>query len=78
MCEWLSQTFKKVPVDSSDIVVNFDDEGRLHSIYNNFHYDIPRSLDPKNAKVGEDAALRIVHELLAQRDHAWRNPQPIT
>ena len=61
----LSQTFKKVPVDSSDIVVNFDDEGRLHSIYNDFHYDIPRSLDPKNAKLNEDAALRIAHELLA-------------
>ena len=61
----LSQTFKKVPVDSSDIVVNFDDDGRLHSIYNNFHYDIPRSLDPKNAKLTEDAAMRIANDLVA-------------
>ena len=60
-----SQTFKKLPVDSSDIVVNFDDGGRLHSIYNNYHYDIPRSLDPKNAKLGEREALRIAQDILA-------------
>ncbi len=63
-----SQTFKKLPVDSSDIVVNFDDEGRLQSIYNNFHYDIPRTLDPKNAKLSEREALRIAQELLAPHE----------
>src|SRR5436190_18345270 len=49
----LFQEFKKLPVDASDIVVNFDAQGHLHSIYNGYHYDIPESLNPADVKVKE-------------------------
>lgn len=58
------QTFKGLRVDSSDIVVNLDAEGRLHSIYNDYHYDIPAALDPAAAKLTEKEAQRIAEALL--------------
>ena len=63
-----AQTFKRIPVDSSEIVVNLDARRNLHSIYNNYHYGIPRSLDPKDVKVDEWEALRIAEELLSQHE----------
>jgi len=61
----LYQIFKGLPVDSSDIVVNIDAEGRLYSIYNEYHYDIPTSLDPKKAKVTRQQAQREAQSALA-------------
>jgi len=58
------QLFKKLPVDSSDIVVNLASDGHLQSIYNNYHYDIPDSLDPKHARVTDEAARRLAENLL--------------
>jgi hypothetical protein len=63
-----SQTFKKLSVDSSDIVVNFDAETRLHSIYNDYRYDIPRSLDPASVRLGEKDALGIAREILQSHE----------
>jgi hypothetical protein len=60
-----SQSFKNLPVDSSDIVVNFDAAGHLTSIYNDYHYDIPAALDPKDAKVTEAEARRLAESFLA-------------
>jgi hypothetical protein len=57
------QEFKKLPVDSSDIVVNFDGHQHLHSIYNAYRYDIPDSLNPKDTKISEAEAKRIALEL---------------
>jgi hypothetical protein len=59
-----AQSFKGLPVDSSDIVVNLDAAGHLTSIYNDYHYDIPAALDPKNAKLAEQEAVRIAEALL--------------
>lgn len=59
----LDQEFKGVPVDSSEVVVNVYTDGRVHSIYNNYHYDIPDNLDPKNIKVQEAEAREAVERL---------------
>ncbi len=58
-----TQNFKGVPVDSSEVVVNIDKEGRVYSIDNKYHYDIPDSIDPKNAKISSGQAADIVHDL---------------
>ena len=41
-----SQEFKGVPVLASEVVVNMHGDSRLHSLYNQYHYDIPPALDP--------------------------------
>ena len=56
------QTFKKVPVDASDIVVNVADGGHVHSIYNGYHYDIPADLAVE-PRVDEQGAVAMVHRL---------------
>jgi hypothetical protein len=58
-----SQLWHNLPVDESDIVVNFDTAGRLNSIYNDYHYDIPESLASESGKLDERAALRVVQAL---------------
>lgn len=58
------QKFKKLPVDTSDIVVNLDGEGRLNSVYNSYHYDIPESLDPAQVKINEDEARKLAVAVL--------------
>lgn len=60
------QTFKKLPVDASDIVVNIDDAGRLNSIYNDYHYDIPQQLDPQETAVTREGAERTAERLFAR------------
>ncbi len=59
-----SQTFKSLPVDASDIVVNLDTKGNLTSIYNDYHYNIPATLDPKDAKLTDAQARRVAETLL--------------
>jgi zinc metalloprotease ZmpB len=66
------QSFKKLPVDTSDIVVNLDTQGRLHSIYNNYHYDIPDTLDPAKVQVTEEEARRLAIAVL--EGHEGREP----
>lgn len=58
-----TQTFKGLPVDSSNTVVNFDSSGRVYSIYNNYHYGIPEELDPGSIKITTEQAKKIVEEL---------------
>ena len=60
------QEFRQLPVDASDIVVNFDNAGHLTSIYNAYHYDIPQSLNPADVRVSEDEARRLATELLRE------------
>ncbi len=68
------QTFEKLPVDSSDIVVNFDGKDRLNSIYNGYHYDIPASLKPQDAKLTEQEAQKLAQALvLDQGDREIKN-----
>lgn len=57
------QEFKEVPVHDSEIVVNFNSNGDIQSLYNNYRYDIPSDLDPKNIKISKDQAIRIVEDL---------------
>jgi hypothetical protein len=66
----LAQVFRGLPVDASDIVVNFDADGHLTSIYNGYHYDIPQSLDPAAIRVDEEQARRIALELFREQKRA--------
>lgn len=59
------QHFKGVPVDASEVVVNLFDDGRLQSIYNAYHYDIPQKLDPRRIKVDATAARALIERLLS-------------
>jgi zinc metalloprotease ZmpB len=57
-----SQEFKSVPVLVSEVVVNLHGDSRVHSLYNQYHYDIPPDLDPA-AKVPPLAARALVARL---------------
>jgi len=57
-----SQEFKGVPVLASEIVINMHADSRVHSLYNQYHYDIPAALDPA-AKVPPLAARALVARL---------------
>ena len=61
----LSQEFKGLPVDVSEIVVNITTDGRLQSVYNQYHYDIPPDLDPGQVKIGPVQARQLVARLAA-------------
>lgn len=72
------QTYKELPVDESEIVVNIDDAGRLNSVYNGYHYDIPEKLDPSSAGVTAEAAVRTAEALFANyRDRTAEQPELI-
>ena len=58
------QEFKGIPVDASEVVVNIHADGRVQSIYNNYHYDIPQELEPKKIKVKAGQARELVERLL--------------
>src|SRR5262249_20152313 len=66
-----TQEFKGIPVDTSEIVVNLFEDSRVYSIYNNYHYDIPDALDPRNIKVNAERARAIVERLVG---HFERRP----
>ena len=57
-----SQEFKGVPVLASEVVVNLHADSRLHSLYNQYHYDIPPAFDT-TAKVSPLAARALVARL---------------
>src|SRR5215469_2350157 len=59
-----TQEYKGVPVDASEVVVNLYTDSRVHSIYNNYHYDIPANLDPKKIKI-DAARARAAAEKIA-------------
>lgn len=61
-----SQTYKDIPVDASEVVVNLSADGRVHSVYNLYHYDIPRELDPKKAKITAKRAREIAEHLVEE------------
>jgi len=59
------QHFKAIPVDASEVIVNIYDDARVYSIYNNYHYGIPDSVDPKKIKLDKNAAHGVVERLAA-------------
>jgi zinc metalloprotease ZmpB len=61
-----TQEYKKVPVDSSEVVVNMYSDGRIHSIYNYYHYDIPKTLDPSKPEIHAEAARQMVERVAGQ------------
>jgi hypothetical protein len=65
-----NQEFKGVPVLASEVVVNFHADSRMHSLYNQYHYDIPPALDPA-PKVPPLAARALV----ARLSNAFRKRQ---
>src|SRR5688572_10879375 len=74
----LTQEFKGIPVDSSEVVVNIYADGRVYSIYNNYHYDILGDLDPKKVKVKAKQAKELVERLLqVYENYEVRKPELI-
>jgi hypothetical protein len=65
----LSQEFKGLPVDVSEVVVNITADGRLQSVYNQYHYDIPSDLDPGQVKIGPVEVRQLVARLAAAYRH---------
>jgi len=59
-----TQEFKRIPVDSSEVVVNIYADGRVYSIYNNYHYDIPRELNPEKVKISAKEARVLINRLV--------------
>jgi Zn-dependent metalloprotease len=57
------QEFKGVPVHDSEIIVNFNQDSQIQSVYNNYHYDIPSELDPRNIQITKEEAKKIANDL---------------
>jgi hypothetical protein len=63
-----AQRYKSVPVWASEVIVNMHDDGRVHSLYNQYHYDIPESLEPARARVSVIEARALVARLARAYD----------
>jgi hypothetical protein len=61
----LTQEFKGLPVDVSEVIVNVTADGRPLSGYNQYHYDIPDTLDPARIRIGPVEARAQVARLAA-------------
>lgn len=70
----MSQEFKGLPVDVSEVVVNVTTDGRLQSVYNQYHYDIPPDLDPGRARIGPVDVRQMVARLAAAYRHREISP----
>jgi hypothetical protein len=57
------QEFKGLPVDASEVLVNFHGDGRVHSVYSHVHDDIPAALDPARIRLGAVDARQAVARL---------------
>ena len=60
-----SQEHNGLPVDASEVVVNLYADARVHSIYNQYRYDIPDGITPEAARVDTGRAREIVARLTA-------------
>ncbi len=65
----LTQEFKGLLVDVSEIIVNVTADGRALSGYNQYHYDIPDTLDPAQARIGPAQAREQVARLATPYRH---------
>ena len=70
----LLQEFKGLPVDVSEVVVNITSDGRVQSVYNQYHYDVPPDLDPARIQIGSVEARRLVARLAAACAHREIGP----
>jgi len=61
----LTQDFKGVPVDVSEVIINVTSDGRPLSGFNQYHYDIPDTLDPARIKIGPADVRQRVARLAA-------------
>ena len=59
----LTQEFKGLPVDVSEVIVNVTADGRIPSGYSQYHYDIPPALDPAQIRIGPTEARARVARL---------------
>ena len=57
------QTFKGTPVDGGEVVVNLSTDGRLQSLYSQYRYDIPATLDPTAIRFDQSHARAMVERL---------------
>ncbi len=65
----LTQEFMGLPVDVSEIIVNITADGRVLSGYNQYHYDIPDTLDPVRARIGPTQVREQVARLATPYSH---------
>ena len=70
----LLQEFKGLPVDVSEVVVNITSDGRVQSVYNQYHYDVPPDLDPARIRIGPVEARRLVARLASACAHREIGP----
>jgi hypothetical protein len=68
------QEFKGLPVDASEVVVNVTSDGRVQSVYNQYHYDVPPDLDPARIRIGAVEARQLVARLAAACAHREIGP----
>ncbi|HJR03603.1 MAG TPA: hypothetical protein VKA83_18335, partial [Methylomirabilota bacterium] len=68
------QEFKGLPVDASEVVVNVTGDGRVQSVYNQYHYDVPPDLDPARIRIGAVEARQLVARLAAACAHREIGP----
>jgi len=69
-----TQEFRGLPVVASEVVVNMHGDGRLHSLYNQYHYDIPPALDPRAVTVSAVTARALVARLSSAYKHRTIGP----
>jgi len=72
-----TQLFFKIPVDSSEIVIDMYADGRIYSIYNNYHYDIPANFDRKPRVLASKATQLATRFLAGFRQRSLSKPQLI-
>jgi hypothetical protein len=58
-----TQRFKGLRVWASEVIVNMHADGRVHSLYNQYHYDIPAGLEPARARMSILGARAVVARL---------------
>ncbi|KAI9771881.1 MAG: hypothetical protein M1840_001651 [Geoglossum simile] len=59
-----TQALNGIAVRASEVIVNMYTDGSVYSIYNNYHYVIPRGFDQGKIKVTEDQGKGLAERLL--------------
>jgi zinc metalloprotease ZmpB len=62
------QESRGVPVWAAEVLVNMHADARIHSIYSQYHHDIPPALDPRAATVTPRAVRELVARLARPYD----------
>jgi zinc metalloprotease ZmpB len=69
-----TQEHQGLPVDATEVVVNLYADSRVHSVYNQYHYDIPPALGPDAVRVDAVRARQRVARLTDMFRHREIGP----